>query len=176
MVLFQDLWLVDAGLGVQMLQAYAVFMSFLFIASQVLRLAGFKDDMSHWFALHAVANAYITFVTFGDVYNSFKEPDWAVYRPVTANNIDWTNAAMLGSIHLYHMLFYKCNAADWFHHLLFVPFNQLAYFWPHLFWAHGQTWGSAINMQQFFVCGQFHCFQLHNFIQTDLLYQGYPVD
>lgn len=136
-----------------MVQAYVCFFVFLFICSQAIKSLGFVNPASHWFMLHSAANAYITLVTAPDLINTFSEPHWAVYRPAGERSLDWTNAAMLGSIHLYHMLFFKCTAADWFHHLLFVPFNQLAYFWPHLFWTDGRLWGSAINMQQFFVCG-----------------------
>jgi hypothetical protein len=135
----------------EMAKAYVLFMSLLFVSDRIIGALGVTSG--RWFALHAVANFTIMVVTFSDLANTAMEPQWAVYRPTSAPPIDWTNAALLGCIHLYHMVFFKCNAADWFHHLVFVPFNQLAFFWPHLYWGTYGRWGSAINMQQFFVCG-----------------------
>ena len=96
-------------------------------------------------------------MTLSSLWRVFTTPDHAVYKPVSAPDEDWSHAAMLGCIHLYHMLRYSgLSAADWFHHLAFIPFNQLAVHWPSIStsWAAwGFKWGPIVNAQDFFVCG-----------------------
>jgi hypothetical protein len=52
---------------------------------------------------------------------------------------------MIAALHLYHMCAFKCSAADYFHHLLFVgvlcPFGLT------------QDWGVLQNSVAFFLCG-----------------------
>jgi hypothetical protein len=136
--------------AMEMAKAYVFFFGLLALTDGALALLGVKEG--RWFALHACANFLIALVTLNDLVNTVLEPEWAVFRPTSAGHIDWTNAVILGCIHLYHMVFFKCNSADWFHHLLFVPFNQLAFFWPCLYWGDALRWGSAINMQQVSEC------------------------
>jgi hypothetical protein len=99
-------------------------------------------------------------MTLPSLWRVFADPDHAVYKPIDAPDEDWSNVAMLGAVHMYHLVRYSgLDAADWFHHLAFVPFNQLAIHWPSLSsgsgsWAAwGYKWGPVVNMQDFFVCG-----------------------
>jgi hypothetical protein len=60
------------------------------------------------------------------LWRTFADPAHAVYLPIDAPDEDWSHAAMIGAIHMYHMVRYtKLSAADMFHHLAFIPFNQL---------------------------------------------------
>jgi hypothetical protein len=40
--------------------------------------------------------------------------------------------------------------ADWFHHIVFVGFNQLSVFWPLIGGWQTLQWGSIINAMNFF--------------------------
>ena len=44
------------------------------------------------------------------------------------------------------------DRGDWFHHLLFIPFNQCSVFAASLPGA-GWAWGPCLQMQHFFICG-----------------------
>ena len=56
-------------------------------------------------------------------------------------------------MHLYHLLAYAgISRSDLLHHLLFVPYEQLAVLAPHFCnWTHG--WGPGLQLQHFFICG-----------------------
>jgi len=131
--------------------------SFLFLGACDVLLIKCGVKAGHWFALHALGNFYISAMTLSSLWRVFAEPDHAVYKPIGAPDEDWSNVAMLGAIHVYHMLRYSgLSAADWFHHLAFIPFNQLALHWPSLSgaWAAwGFKWGPVVHAQDFFVCG-----------------------
>ena len=61
------------------------------------------------------------------------------------------DAPIIGAMHLYHMLAFRIDSHDLFHHLLFIPFNQVSVELPR--WIGGWAWGPCIQMQHFFVCG-----------------------
>eukprot|EP00949_MAST-11_sp_MAST-11-sp1_P001044 g1044.t1 len=137
---------------------YALAFSILFFADFAVMRRIFKSSMARWFALHAVANAFIAYQTAGDVYNIFRRPEAALYLYVMGEDdrakIDYSNTVMLGALHMYHFLmFWKdITREDIFHHVLFVVFNQAAIFWPVIF-RRDWTWGSVINGFNFFTCG-----------------------
>ena len=108
-------------------------------------------------SMNLLANAYISYCTISDVFYTFQEPEVALFRPIEMDSINYTGAIMLGALHAYHTVAYwsEITAADVFHHVTFVPFNQIAIFWPVLAnWeSMGLQWGSNINMINFFTCG-----------------------
>jgi hypothetical protein len=138
-----------------MFKHYLVCFVILFIGGKGIAYAGVKDSKAHWFFVHALANAYISWNTISDVFNVFIEPEVALFRPMDMEPINYSNAIMLGALHVYHIIAYwkDIDSADIFHHFTFVPFNQIAIFWPHLSGWSNLQWGSIINMLNFFTCG-----------------------
>jgi len=141
-------------------EEYAICFGILALIDVVLRSSGVMEG-AHWFAMHALANFGIAYLTFGSVARVFSDPEHALYKDIGDSDEDWSNAAMLGTLHVYHLVRYtKLSAADLFHHLAFIPFNQLAVHWPHIStsmggaWkVWGKKWGPLVNAQHFFVCG-----------------------
>ena len=107
--------------------------------------------------MHVCGNAFICCYSAQDVVEVFADPEHALFRPADSMpSISYKVVSMIGAIHVFHALFYKLTAADIFHHVAFVIFNQIAIFWPLLAgWpsSHNIQWGPAINMLNFFVCG-----------------------
>jgi hypothetical protein len=138
-----------------MFQHYLLCFAILFAGGKFVTWQGVKDSKAHWFFIHSLANAYISFNTIGDVFRVFTEPEVALFRPMSMEPINYSNAIMLGALHVYHLLAYwkDIDSADIFHHFCFVPFNQMAIFWPHLSGWENLQWGSIINMLNFFTCG-----------------------
>ena len=141
-----------------MARHYALCFLILFVGGQILtRVFNVTNSKAHWFFTHALANAYISYCTISDVFYTFQAPEVALFRPIEMDSINYTGAIMLGALHAYHTIAYwsEITAADVFHHVTFVPFNQIAIFWPVLAnWeSMGLQWGSNINMINFFTCG-----------------------
>ena len=138
-----------------MAKHYALCFVILFVGGEIItRFFNVKDSKAHWYFTHALANAYISYCTISDVFYCFQQPEIALFRPIEMDSINYTGAIMLGALHLYHTIAYwsEITAADVFHHVTFVPFNQIAIFWPILAnWeSMGLQWGSNINMINFF--------------------------
>jgi hypothetical protein len=127
----------------------------LFLCDKVLNYNGINDSKTRWFFIHFIANMYISYYTLPDVFLSFIDSDISLLRPIEMGPIDYSNAIMIGSIHIFHMVHYykDLTNADLFHHLLFVPFNQICFFWPVLFQWEKYRWGTIINTINFFSCG-----------------------
>ena len=109
---------------------------------------------SHWFALHAVANAVIC-VLCAPTLLEFGTPDF-VFAPATSSDaslaVPW-DAAWVAALHVYHLVGYaRVSREDWLHHVLFVPYSQYLVLLPQ--WC-GWTlrWGGVLQLQHFFVCG-----------------------
>ncbi len=115
-----------------------------------LRL-GIQDEKTCWFLLHAATNFVIAAVTLPAFSVAFHHLDWIGFLPPEAPDLGTWDAALIGSVHLYHLLAFDMDYDDWFHHLLFVPFNQAAMVLPER-WGYAR-WGPCIRMQHFFVCG-----------------------
>ena len=135
---------------------YALCFAILALAAHAAKTYIWDAD-ARWFFVHVTGNAFICFHSCGDVIDVFRDPDHALFRPADAMPaISYRVVTMIGAIHIFHALFYKLTAADIFHHVAFVIFNQVAIFWPLMSgWAtsHNLGWGPAINALNFFVCG-----------------------
>ena len=103
-----------------------------------------------WYVLHAIVNlAVICPLTFPAFYQ-LDQPQNTVLAP--PGSVDQSHVAAIALMHLYHAVAFPMKAEDWFHHLLFIPFNQFAYWLPLLLdWP--VHWGPAISVQHFFMCG-----------------------
>ena len=119
--------------------------------SGLLTRAGVRR--AHWFAVHALANLAVCALTLPAFAYAVNHPDWIAFRPLESPDLDELNGFLIGMLHVYHVGCYQdISAEDWLHHVLFIPFNQLALHSPRLFgWA--VRWGPGVNMQHFFICG-----------------------
>lgn len=115
------------------------------------------DTKTRWFVLHALANTAIAAVVLPAFAQAWRRPEWSVYMPAGDEHRSRLDSAVIGALHLYHALAFPMDADDWFHHLLFIPFNQLAVALPRWMPADaargGWRWGPCIQMQHFFICG-----------------------
>ena len=110
---------------------------------------------SHWFALHAAANA-MTCMLCVPALTSLSSTEY-VFAPVASRaaaalRLPW-DAAWVAALHAYHLLFFPdATREDWLHHLLFVPYSQCLTLAPYL-WGWPLQWGAVLQLQHFFVCG-----------------------
>lgn len=80
-----------------------------------------------WFLLHFIANLFVTIVSFNGFILCVKDPVNCMNSKKFPNSDFLFSPAslwpisMINSIHIYHMLFYKLDSNDIFHHLLFIP-------------------------------------------------------
>ena len=120
--------------------------------SGVLTRAGVRR--AHWFAVHALANLVVCALTLPAFAYAVRHPDWIAFRPAQGSpELDELNGLLIGMLHVYHVGCYQdVSAEDWLHHVLFIPFNQVALHAPRLF-GWNVRWGAGVNMQHFFICG-----------------------
>ena len=97
----------------------------LFLCDKCILLS--EPDKNRWFLLHCLANLFVTYTSFMGFLICLKDPVNSM------NNQKFPNSgyilhpsslwpiSMINSLHIYHMLFYKLDNNDLFHHLLFIP-------------------------------------------------------
>eukprot|EP00756_Hemistasia_phaeocysticola_P003082 Hpha_TRINITY_DN12057_c1_g2::TRINITY_DN12057_c1_g2_i1::g.140934::m.140934 len=108
-----------------------------------------RSNKGHWFALHAIANAFVVIFAAPDVFYTLQDPNNAISMVGCDDRLFACNdvaTSIIWAVHLYHILFYQnLPWDDWFHHLLFcgtiIPL--------HFMW----TWGVWANMLSFFISG-----------------------
>lgn len=120
-------------------------MIFLGVADIVLCAKIRVAKKARWYFLHAIGNLLVMVVSTAAVYTSITRPletvsDKALVRFDASTTVACT-------LHLYHVLFFKCSFSDWFHHLSFVGAGSI-----------GQgLWGGYIGklaaVYHFFVTG-----------------------
>ena len=95
---------------------------------------------ARWYVLHAVANIAIGLISLPDLVTSLRAP----CRCFTGEYA-LLPVYLIAAIHLYHMLAFKCNASDYFHHLVFggliCPMGMFF------------VTGPVQNLVAFFICG-----------------------
>ena len=105
------------------------------------------NSKSTWFFLHAFANFVIALCCVPAILSILKEPDNALNSEYHKNLSSGNKVPLsfVNTLHLYHILFFKCNSNDLFHHIVFIPCLGLP----------GQIydWGAMSNWLAFFVCG-----------------------
>merc|ERR1711991_767930 len=78
---------------------------------------GARGKKARWFFIHAICNAVIVAVAFLPALAFIKDP----VAGISTNVIPFDRSAtVIAVLHAYHLLFFKCSAADWFHHIAFV--------------------------------------------------------
>jgi hypothetical protein len=86
-----------------------------------------NQDKHRWFLLHFFGNSFVTFTSFSGFIHCLKDPINSMNITMFPNSNDFLSPAslwpisMINSIHIYHILFYKLDSNDLFHHLLFIP-------------------------------------------------------
>lgn len=109
---------------------YDEMMKYLFLNQMFFLLADiiltiFISNKSRWYQLHVLGNTIVainifksTFLLYIDPLNSYKLLD------------NHFNSYFILSMHIHHILLFRLNLVDYFHHVLFVLFGIL----PCIFW------------------------------------------
>ena len=102
-----------------------------------------RHTEARWFALHVIANAWISLLCLPDLYLILTDPVTSLANRTTVNH--WPTALVF-SVHMYHMLFFaNLQWIDWLHHILMVVIGG-----PLL--ITGEM-GPLMNFNHFFMCG-----------------------
>ena len=108
---------------------------------------------ARWFLLHALGNTAVSVFAFPDFIHLFNDAPNALsvdycrrcpgFLGVDACS-DWPSSLII-AMHLYHVLGFQLNAADTFHHVVFVPIIGGMHF--------AVPWGASGNILAFFISG-----------------------
>lgn len=100
-----------------------------------------RHTKARWFAVHAVANAYVVFFAFGDMLRVLADPFLAGLGPYSLLPLQ-----MIIAVHAYHMIaFNNLRQEDYVHHILFACLMGG--------FACVDTFGPITNFVAFFVSG-----------------------
>ena len=124
------------------------------LLSQAVRRAGATRG-SHWFWLHAAGNAVVCALAAPGLWQLWSSPDQVIYekRDPRVPYVPPVDGLWIAMLHLYHVVCFRdLPRADVVHHLLFIPYAQVALLAPGL-WGWPVGWGPGVQMQHFFVCG-----------------------
>jgi hypothetical protein len=86
----------------------------------------FSSTRARWFSVHAFANLLVVITGFRAAIATLSDPihalDANVYNDssIFGTGTPWPTI-ITNSVHAYHMIAFKLTAADYFHHLLFIP-------------------------------------------------------
>ncbi len=86
-----------------------------------------KRTKSRWFSLHTFGNMIVTITSLSGFIETLRDPMNAANSEVWPDSTSLCSPAsviptvMINAIHLYHILFFKLNKIDVFHHALFIP-------------------------------------------------------
>lgn len=92
----------------------AILMNAFIFYDHQLRRDGF---MNPYYAVHAVHNAMIVYLTMGDVLHTFMDFSYLTFYPMNVDAVKWCIA-----LHFYHILMYwrSFRYDDWLHHVLMI--------------------------------------------------------
>lgn len=100
-----------------------------------------KEELTRWYYLHFFSNMAIAYVSFFPSVILMKNPIKEIENPTSFQ----FPVYICTSLHIYHLIFFKCTKSDYFHHLTFVLFaigiNSLVNF------------GYIIPLYHFFIVG-----------------------
>eukprot|EP00756_Hemistasia_phaeocysticola_P009295 Hpha_TRINITY_DN14862_c0_g2::TRINITY_DN14862_c0_g2_i1::g.170408::m.170408 len=110
-----------------------------------------RKSRGRWFFVHSFANLLVCITAMRSMFGVLSDPINAVNVKVFHDTSLFGDASVwpltiVNSVHLYHMVAFRdLSAADYFHHLLFIPTIGLT----------GQmcAWGALGNWQAFFISG-----------------------
>ena len=109
----------------------------------LLPLTPIRNPGSRYFALHAFVNGLISLACLPDLQRALLAPVDALVGPT----LSALPMALVASIHIYHVLFFRLSGEEIFHHVQFVV--------PLLLLSVVFKWdgGSSQNFSAFFICG-----------------------
>jgi len=108
---------------------------------------------AHWYWLHAAGNAVVCALCVPAVHGMVQDPAHAIFVPLLPPFAMPVDAVWIAMLHLFHLLAYqRVSLEDKLHHLLFVPYAQLAVLAPAL-WDWTYNWGPVLQLQHLFICG-----------------------
>lgn len=110
-------------------------------AVQVSCMFFIQEQLAVWYLIHFIANMYIIAMTFGPIALIGDDPIGAILQPA----VYYDTMNIIALLHLYHLAFFQCTRADWFHHLFFVG---LGFFTIYMFKN-----GYYAALSHFFLCG-----------------------
>ena len=100
-----------------------------------------KQELTRWYYLHFLSNMATCYVSFNPLIIFIQNPIKEITNPTSFQLSTYIGI----SLHIYHLLFFKCTQSDYFHHLTFVLFawiiNELINF------------GYIIPFYHFFIIG-----------------------
>ena len=97
---------------------------FFLIADSILCIILGKK--ARWYQLHVIGNIMVTFNIINGTYNLYVDP-YNNYRILG----DHSPSNLILAMHIHHILFFKLNLMDYFHHIIFVLFGIL----PTILWV-----------------------------------------
>ena len=112
---------------------------FLFIDKQ-LKTFNFMD-LSRWYIVHAFGNIVICYYAIQPIYYVLSDPIKHLSYPTKYSYTVYITS----SIHIFHIINYKCNYDDIFHHIFFVLIGTLVN------WVY--NYGYITPFFHFFSCG-----------------------
>jgi hypothetical protein len=126
-----------------MLECYDFFSFILFLGSIHLTCKTvYKiNELATWYLIHSISNFIIVVLTINPILEIFKDPIEQIKNP----NPYYDTMIIIILIHLYHLLFFKCNNDDIFHHLFFVGLGTITIY------IFNNGYYSALS--HFFICG-----------------------
>eukprot|EP00756_Hemistasia_phaeocysticola_P042473 Hpha_TRINITY_DN16972_c1_g4::TRINITY_DN16972_c1_g4_i1::g.55823::m.55823 len=135
----------------EFLTAHAVNNVLVLVILGVFDVVFARKSKGRWFFVHSFANALVCLTALRSMVAVLMDPMNAVNSEVFNDSSVFGDASVwpltiVNSVHLYHMVAFRdLSAADYFHHLLFIPTIGLS----------GQVfqWGALGNWQAFFISG-----------------------
>jgi len=126
-----------------MLELYDIFSFILFLGSlQLTCKTIYKiNELAIWYLIHSITNFIIVILTINPILEIFKDPIKQIKNP----NPYYDSMTIIILLHLYHLLFFKCNRDDIFHHLFFVGLGTFTIY------VFNNGYFSALS--HFFICG-----------------------
>ena len=124
------------------------------VLSYLVRRAG-ATRRSHWFWLHAAGNAAVCALTAPSLARIWAAPEHAIFVPrnPTELYVPPFDGLFIAMLHLYHLACFRdVPWGDVLHHVIFVPYSQVALLAPGL-WGWPAAWGHGVQLQHFFICG-----------------------
>lgn len=104
-----------------------------------------KPSLIRWYWLHACGNIIVCIYTWSPMIQLLTNPIGELSNPVRFDE----STCITSVIHLYHLLFFKCNAGDWFHHLSFALVGTIVQSTVNV--------GKLPALYHFFACGAPGC-------------------
>lgn len=97
---------------------------FFLIADMIMSLL--FSSKARWYQIHVLGNSIVTYNIIQSTYNLYKNP----YNSYKLLDNQYNNSYVILAMHIHHILFFKLNLMDYFHHIVFVLFGIL----PTIMW------------------------------------------